>query len=85
MGLKDDKSEEQKLSQYNLFLDCLLSLKIPIEIYEELGLDALSITEKERVNICGQLAIGILPTIDPTLFDEETLNLIVNYIKKTVM
>ncbi len=83
--LKCEESKTKNLGQCSVFLSCLLELGVPIEIYEQLGYDALSVTERERVKICQQLANGILPEINVEVFDEDTLYSILKFINKVMM
>ncbi len=52
--------------------ECLTRLNIPLDVYETLGVEALSYTEKEMVRICLQLASRRPVSYDKSAFDAET-------------
>ncbi len=85
VSLKCEENEPNKLNQCSIFLNCLYELGIPIDILYEMGPQALSYTEKERLRICQQLAIGEMPSINVSAFDEDTLYVLMKFINKMVM
>jgi len=75
-----EEGKFRKLAGRELFLDCILKLGVPLDVYKQLGPEALSETERELIKICRTLQCGDIPKIDITLFDKETLNRIDKYI-----
>ncbi len=63
---------------------CLRELNVPIQIYREYGISALSYTEREKVLICHQIYNGHTPIYNEMLFDENELQRIKRFIEYMV-
>jgi len=62
----------------SLLDECLQELDVP----QGLDIDMLSYSEKEIYRICVGLVLGKKITVDASVFDDERLMKIINYLRK---
>ncbi len=82
VGLVEEGNKRGKINEEDVFLDCLRELRVPLDIYLELGPRSLSESEKEKLKVCRQISCGEVLVINSELFDIETLHKITNYLSK---
>ncbi len=70
--------------KHDFFYWCIRELNVPVQIYREYGVSALSYSEKEKVMICHQIQNGNMPIYNEMLFDEKELERIRRFIEYMV-
>ncbi len=68
----------------DFFYWCIRELNVPVQIYREYGISALSYSEREKVLICHQLQSKRKPIYNEMLFDEKELERIKRFISTMV-